>query len=126
MNFIPASFVKKDGNQIELRIFGKQAVFMAKETPAELGHDLILGVRPEFLPIREGGPIEGRIYSTLPTGMETTVQVTCDGTRMTGVVFGSVDFPIDSKVNLDLTGDALVLFDKESGKSVAFGSAKIL
>ena len=125
MNFIPAKLDKKDGKQIELTLLGKKAVFSAKELPGESGSELILGVRPEFLPIREGGPIEGRIYSTLPTGMETTVQVTCDGIMMTGVVFGSVDFPIDSKVNLDLSGDALALFDAESGRSIAFGSAKI-
>ena len=57
--------------------------------------------------------------------METTVQVTCEGTMMTGVVFGSVDFPIDSRVDLDLTGDSLILFDGQTGKSVAFGSAEI-
>ena len=45
---------------------------------------------------------------------------------MTGVVFGSVDYPIDSAVNLDVTGDSLILFDAASGKAVAFGSAKIL
>ena len=125
MNFIPAKLLGQDGKTFTLSLLGKEAVFTAKDQPADCGKDLVLGVRPEFLPIRDGGPIEGRIYSTLPTGMETTVQVTCGGVRMTGVVFGSVDFPIDSKVDLDLTGDALALFDGESGKAVAFGSAKI-
>ena len=125
MNFIPAKLLRKDGRQFELSLLGKTAVFTAKEEPEDCGTELILGVRPEFLPIRDGGPIEGRVYSTLPTGMETTVQVTCGGTMMTGVVFGSVDFPINSAVAMDLTGDALVLFDAGSGRSIAFGSAKI-
>ena len=125
MNFIPARFVAKEGKKIGLTVFGKNTVFTAREEPENIGKELILGVRPEFLPIRDGGPIEGKIYSTLPTGMETTVQVTCDGTMLTGVVFGSVDFPIDSKVNMDLYGDSLALFDAETGRSVAFGSAEI-
>ena len=126
MNFIPAKLLEQDGKMLTLSLLGKKARFTAKEQPESCGPDLILGVRPEFLPIRENGPIEGRIYSTLPTGMETTVQVTCDGIRMTGVVFGSVDFPIDSKVSLDLTGSDLVLFDEADGKAIAFGSAEIL
>ncbi len=85
---------------------------------------MIIGVRPEFMPIKETGQIEGRIYSTLPTGMETTVQVICDGTMLTGVVFGSVDFPIDSAVKLDLTGDSLVLFDAETGSALGYGAVQ--
>ena len=126
MNFIPAEITRKDGKTLELSLFGKKARFTARDLPKECGSDVILGVRPEFLPIRENGPIEGRIYSTLPTGMETTVQVTCEGTMMTGVVFGSVDFPIDSMVRLDLNGDSLILFDAGTGRSVAFGSAEFL
>ena len=126
MNFIPAKLTDKTSNGLKLSVLGKEAVFMPKSDAKDCGADLLLGVRPEFLPIRDGGPIEGRIYSTLPTGMETTVQVTCQGTMMTGVVFGSVDYPIDSTVNLDITGDSLILFDAASGRSVAFGSAKIL
>ena len=125
MNFIPAKLLKRDGKALTISMFGKEAVFTAKSDIADSGSELLLGVRPEFLPIREGGPIEGRIYSTLPTGMETTVQVVREGTMMTSVVFGSVDFPIDSRVTLDLTGDSLILFDAGSGRSVAFGSAKI-
>ncbi len=126
MNFIPATLTGKDVSGLKLSVLGKDMVFVPGSEVKESGTDLLLGVRPEFLPIRDGGPIEGRIYSTLPTGMETTVQVTCQGTKMTGVVFGSVDYPIDSAVNLDVTGDSLILFDAASGKAVAFGSAKIL
>lgn len=126
MNFIPV--LKKDWNDktIVISVFEKDVIFVPKEQPEFCPEKMLLGVRPEFLPIREGGPIEGKIYSTLPTGMETTVQVECDGTMMTGVVFGSVDFPIDSFVNLDIVGDSLALFDEETGKAVAFGSAQFM
>ena len=126
MNFIPAKLTGRTPDGMKLSLLGKQMLFTPKAEPESCGENVVLGVRPEFLPIRENGPITGRIYSTLPTGMETTVQVTCQDTKMTGVVFGSVDFPIDSTVNLDITGDALILFDEETGKSAAYGSAKFL
>ena len=127
MNFIPAKLTGKQGQELRLSLLGRSMTFIPNREPKAFdGDDLILGVRPEFLPIREGGPIEGHVYSTLPTGMETTVQVRCDGLMLTGVVFGSVDFPINSAVNMDITGDSLILFDGVTGKSLAFGSAKML
>ena len=126
MNFIPVRKDAAEAGTIHFTMFGKKVKFTARTEPESCGQDLILGVRPEFLPIRENGPIEGRIYSTLPTGMETTVQVSCGDTKMTGVVFGSVDFPFDSVVHLDLTGDSLVLFDAGTGKTIAIGSAEFI
>lgn len=125
MNFILAELDDVGFKTLYFHMLGKKVMFTTHEQPLESGKKLLLGVRPEFLPIREGGPIEGKIYSTLPTGMETTVQVKCGDTKMTGVVFGSVDFPIDSTVNLDIVGDLLTLFDAESGKAIAYGKAEI-
>ena len=124
MNFIPAKKIKAEGKSISLTVFGKEVLFTAKEQSESYPEQMIIGVRPEFMPIKETGPIEGRIYSTLPTGMETTVQVICDGTMLTGVVFGSVDFPIDSAVKLDLTGDSLVLFDAGTGSALGYGTVQ--
>ena len=126
MNFIPARKLDVSKNTILLSVFDRKMRFISKEQFESCGDELLLGVRPEFLPIRENAPIEGRIYSTLPTGMETTVQVIRDDTMVTGVVFGSVDYAIDSKVNLDIIGDALVLFDAETGKAAAFGKAEFI
>ena len=122
MNFIPAKKLGTDGKGLKLSIFDETVHFTGKEAVESCPDNVIIGVRPEFMPITEKGPIKGKIYSTLPTGMETTVQVMCDGTMLTAVVFGSVDFPIDSAVELDLTGDCLALFDAETGKALGYGS----
>ncbi len=126
MNFIPARLNGKNADGLKLSVLGRDALFIPKSNVSDCGDELLLGVRPEFLPIREDGPITGCVYSTLPTGMETTVQVVSSGTMMTGVVFGSVDYPIDSAVKLDITGDSLILFDAKTGNSIAYGSAKII
>jgi multiple sugar transport system ATP-binding protein len=126
MNFIPVKMDEMGFKTVYFTMFGKKVMFTTNVQPEDCGKDLILGVRPEFLPIRKDGHIEGRIYSTLPTGMETTVQVTCEDTKMTSVVFGSVDFAFDSEVNLDLTGDSLVLFDAATGQAIANGKAEFI
>ena len=82
----------------------------------------VLGVRPEFLPIVQGGPLRGKTYSTLPAGMETTVKLSCGGTMLTSVVFGCVDYAVDTELPLNIVGDNIALFDQASGQSVGFGS----
>ena len=125
MNFIPARVVSVDGCAVTLDVLGKKAVWRAETPVTGLSQEAVLGVRPEFLPLTDGGPIEGRVYSTLPTGMETTLRVACGGAMLTSVVFGSVDYPVDTPVRLSMTGSRLALFDKASGNSVGVGSVEM-
>ena len=125
MNFIPAKVEKVAGNDVHLSLLGKKAVFHGKAAVENLGGEAVLGVRPEFLPIEQGGAVEGRVYSTLPTGMETTVKVECGDTMLTSVVFGNVDYPVDMPIRLAIHGDGLMLFDKQSGNAVAQGSVTV-
>ena len=126
MNFIPADVKKLDGNIVELDVLGKTARFQAHEAVKNLGEKALLGVRPEFLPIKEGGAVQGQVYSTLPTGMETTVKVTCGNAMLTSVVFGNVDYPVDAPINLTVNGDQLMLFEAKSGNAVGQGSLTFL
>ena len=125
MNFIPARVVAVDGCAVTLDVLGKRAVFHAQAPVTGLGAEAVLGVRPEFLPLTEDGAIAGHVYSTLPTGMETTLRVACGNAMLTSVVFGSVDYPVDTPVRLSMTGSRLALFDKASGKSAGVGSVEM-
>ena len=122
MNFIPAKVEKISGSDVHVSLLGKKAVFHGKANVENLGGEAVLGVRPEFLPIQQNGAVEGRVYSTLPTGMETTVKVECGDTMLTSVVFGNVDYPVDMPIRLAINGDGLMLFDQKSGNAVAQGS----
>lgn len=122
MNFIPAKVVRKEGNTVELSLLGRKAAFTSQEALGQLGGDAVLGVRPEFLPICEDGPVSGKIYSTLPTGMETTVKVSSGDVMLTSVVFGSVDYAVDAPVRMAVTGGNIVLFDAKTRASVGIGS----
>ena len=124
MNFIPARVSKVSGGSVEMELLGRKAVFTAAEPIGFSGGEAVLGVRPEFLPIREGGVLSGQTYSTLPAGMETTVKVTCAGEMLTSVVFGSVDYAVDQPLSLDITGSSICLFDKKTGNRLGCGSVR--
>ncbi|MBO7358204.1 MAG: ABC transporter ATP-binding protein [Clostridia bacterium] len=123
MNFIPAKVLGRRQNGLRLGFLGREATFETSDA-GEVGEDAILGVRPEFLPISAGGALEANIYSTLPAGMETTVKASCGDTMLTSVVFGSVDYDVDSCVRMDIVGSDIMLFDRATQK--AAGSGKIV
>ena len=87
--------------------------------------DFVLGVRPEFLNLDENGPLEGEIYSAMPTGMETTVKVRIGEFLLTGVVFGGVLYQIGQKVRLGFRGSDVVLFSRKNGRLIARGSLSV-
>ena len=96
--------------------------FSLQEEPVLTNEDLVLGIRPEFIDIVSQGSVDGEIYGAMPTGMESTVKVRVDGFLLTGVVFGSTLFKIGEKISVDFSGNNIMLFDRKSGKCIAFGS----
>ena len=96
--------------------------FSLQEEPILTNEDLVLGIRPEFIHIANAGGLDGEIYGAMPTGMESTVKIRVDDFLLTGVVFGSTLFTIGEKVKLSIGGDNIMLFDRRSGRCIAFGS----
>ena len=119
MNFFTAE-AKKEGDGF--RITGKDLDLMF--TPAQptsfAGGPVTLGVRAEYLTLANEG-LSGKIYSTLPSGMETIVKVETGDEIWTCVVFGEVDYAIDTPVHLSFKGNRIALFD-QTGVRVASGS----
>ncbi|MDX9807787.1 MAG: ATP-binding cassette domain-containing protein, partial [Acholeplasma sp.] len=83
--------------------------------------DFVIGVRPEFLNINEKGAFSGEIYSSMPTGMETTVRVNVGNYLLTGVVFGDVTFEIGSKINFDFDTENILIFSRKTQKLICKG-----
>ena len=92
--------------------------------------DFILGIRPEFLELGDEndskGVIDGKIYSSMPTGMETVVKVSIGNYLLTGVMFGGILYRIDQKVKLHTSGDDILLFSRKTGKLIAQGSLEMV
>lgn len=124
MNFVNARILSKTKDAAVLKTpLSSQPLTFQSDEPLEYGNDsVVIGIRPEFLPISESGFIHCKVYSTLPTGMETTVKLIRENASITGVVFGAVDFSIDEAINVDIIGKGIVLFDGVSGKTIGFGS----
>ena len=93
-----------------------------RDDPVLTDADLVLGIRPEFLDIADSSALEGEIYGAMPTGMESTIKVRVGEFLLTGVIFGSSLFTIGAKVPLSISGDNIMLFDRKSGRCIAFGS----
>ncbi len=122
MNFIPGRVAAVEGKKVALHMLGAQLSFQAREALPSLPQEVVVGVRPEFITLNQGGGLPGKVYSTLPAGMETTVRVSVADSMVTSVVFGGIDYPVDSPVNLGFTGGNMLLFDPQSGKRLAMGS----
>ncbi len=119
------SYVEKGNKDETFRYHIAKVVeddFSLQEEPALTDEDLVLGVRPEFIDIAQSGKLDGEIYGAMPTGMESTIKVRIDDFLLTGVVFGSTLFQIGEKIRVDISGDGVMLFDRKSGKCIAFGS----
>ena len=78
---------------------------------------IVVGIRPEYIHIDASAPLKATVYSTLPSGMETTVKLAYGDTLLTAVAFGDVDYPADSEVGFSFH-KAAILFDQQTGKNL--------
>ena len=124
MNFVDGK-ASVTGQTAEVTFGSLHGTFHA-DYPIDLkGQECVVGIRPEFVHITDGEGPEATVYSTLPSGMETTVRLDKGGTGITAVVFGGVDYPADSKVHFTFSGRA-ILFDRaQNGKNVAEGRLEL-
>ncbi|MFA5443183.1 MAG: ABC transporter ATP-binding protein [Bacilli bacterium] len=126
MNFMNAKAKQESENVINLEVLDIKIKYTSNEPVKLKGENVIIGIRPEFLLIRDGGSIHGLAYSTLPSGMETTVKINLKDKILSAVQFGAVDYAFDQKINFDIIGKGVVLFDEESKVSFALGSCEVI
>ena len=86
------------------------------------GHDFVIGVRPEFLQIRPGAALAAEVYSSMPTGMETTVRLRVGQFLLTGVSFGPAIYQLGEQVRFQFDGDGVMLFSRGNGRLISQGS----
>ncbi|MDO4332671.1 MAG: ABC transporter ATP-binding protein [Eubacteriales bacterium] len=103
----------------EKETFGVEAL-QEKELKAS-GKDVILGIRPEDVKIGSAGKIPGKVISSFPYGMETTVIVECMGTNLRSVVFGSINFTEGQEIMVDLDNRRTCFFHKETKELISLG-----
>ncbi len=128
INFIEAEGSNVNLDEIRVEAKGIRMLFTPVSGSITLreAHPIVIGVRPENVRIGGETGTAGRIYSTLPSGMETIVKVKAGSQLLTSVIFGSVDYPIDKEVTLDFANDRCMLFDRETGENLAIGTIRIV
>ena len=121
MNFLDATMKKTGENTAELMFGGVQTKYTAEAALPEHLENVVLGIRPEHIGILEEGSMKASIYTTLPTGMETTVKIRLGEQILSAVVFGSVDYAVDQSIALRFLDSQILLFDKATGDRIAVG-----
>lgn len=139
-NMFTASFVGNPTTNListEVVSVGKTPILKAldrefKYTPKgklkdlELGEQVVMGIRPEFMQIHKDGKIAGEVYSTLPSGMETIVKIKIGSTMITSVIFGGINFDVNSTINLDIISENILLFDPTTENKISRGSLELV
>lgn len=86
---------------------------------------VILGIRPEFLKQTDHAGLETFVESSLPSGMETILVTRAGSQKLTSVIFGSVDFPVNARILMGFEGSHYLLFDGDSGEQIGIGALQI-
>ncbi len=121
MNFLDATMKKTGEKTAELTFGGIRTRYTAEAALPEKLENVVLGIRPEHIGILEDGSMKASIYTTLPTGMETTVKIRLGEQILSAVVFGSVDYAVDQPIALRFLDSQILLFDKATGDRIAIG-----
>jgi multiple sugar transport system ATP-binding protein len=122
MNFIEGKVAAISANEIKVTAKGVDFIFAAIGAAAvRAGQHVVLGVRPEYLKIGAGGNIRTRVYSTLPSGMETVVKLLLNDHMLTSVAFGAIDFAVDTDIAFEFIEDRCILFDGDSKRNLYQG-----
>lgn len=108
-----------DSNLINLNSpIGK---FQFKSSNKPSTNEFVLSIRPEDIiiqssPMEEG--IKGRIYSVLPAGSETLIQISINETILLVKVIGDVDYPMGSEIWAKFSPHKMNLYDKKTEKII--------
>lgn len=125
VNFVEVEGVPRPSGEIALALPGEQRARFrfCDRTDAALPENgcLTLGIRPEMLVFGDAG-LPGEIYSVLPAGMETTVQLQAGPIRLTAVVFGDAPFAIGARASLSCRGEDILLFRRDDGALLGAGT----
>ena len=124
MNFIEGT-ASVSGNTARLSFGRLNGVFECSGPIRLSGEKVVIGVRPEHIHIGAEGGMEATVYSTLPSGMETTVRLDAGGIQLTSVVFGDVDYPVDSKVTFAFSRTAILFDPGDNGRNAAQGTIRL-
>ena len=128
MNFLLGQGQNINLDQVKIETDGLDMIFTPVSGSVSIRphQEVIVGIRPEYIAITQESSVQASIYSALPSGMETILKLQIGNHILSSVVFGYMDYQLDSKVNIKFTGDHCALFDKASGNNIATGILELI
>lgn len=124
MNFITGQ-AHAAGGDILLISQGQTFTFTPDSPVSSVPQDAVIGIRPEHVLITDPTSGPARVYSSLPSGLETTIRLSLGEVMLTSVVFGGVDYALDSQVSFHFSPRQALMFDRNSREAIARGSLKL-
>ncbi|HKL59972.1 MAG TPA: ABC transporter ATP-binding protein [Sphaerochaeta sp.] len=125
INLIKAEVTKTE--PVTLSLPGKiELVYEPQDTmKLKVGQQVILGLRPEHVSIsEEPSMVDATVLTSLPSGMETIVQLKMGESFIHAVVFGDLDFDLEKQVGLSFATGKFNLFDEETKLNLGQGLLK--
>ena len=136
INFVEAKGAQRGDGALELAVFGGQKAVFKPNRPLDLSgwfqarddRDLALAMEHKRKAAEKGFVEKGnkdetfRYHIAKVEEEDLSLQERVGDFLLTGVVFGSTLFTIGTQVHVDISGENIMLFDRKSGKCVAFGS----
>ena len=120
MNIVEGK-IRKAGSCYEAELLGARGKFYPNDPADVSDRDVMIGIRPEYIRICDGGKLETIAYSTLPSGLETTVKLKRGDQIISSIQFGSIDYKVDEKISCEIVGDTVCIFDKSSEELLMMG-----
>jgi multiple sugar transport system ATP-binding protein len=123
INFLPATLKEEKG---KLRAYVGSWPIGLSDARSEIVRgkkleDLVLGIRPEYIFIRETGNIEtpcAQIKVIEPVGSEMIVHVVCENNEVVVRCGANPNLIVGQRVWLDPSGEKILLFDPRSDQSL--------
>lgn len=128
MNFIEVDCLEKNETSLEINMNNNVLRYVTTDnidSSVSKGDSLILGIRPEHIEVSEDTGIKGKIFSSLPSGLETVFKIDVNGVILTCIAFGGRDFKPESPIRVNFNDEKYMLFDN-SGRSLNSGKLEIL
>ena len=126
MNLIKFNGERKDDRTCILHHKDMKLEFTANNVLPEDLSDVTIGVRPENVLVTEGEGIDVKVDTSLPSGMETILNLRFgDDVMLSCVMIGSVDYPSDSVISVRFKDEQVLMFDKD-GNFATPGSVKFI
>ncbi len=95
------------------------------DAPVLTEDDYVLGIRPEAIGLSKDGKIDTTVYGAMPTGMESTLKLRVGDFLLTSVIFGGVVYKIGQEEKININGNDILLFDRNSGRLITAGKLEI-